>query len=110
MTLDGIPNPYDRASLVEYLHFMRLTDPLAKKVKNHMKYWYINWYKGNNAGNMNIWKLSTGQCVRSFPSAHQLGITSVHFTKDNLQVVTSSYDMLIRIHGLKSGKILKEFR
>jgi hypothetical protein len=38
MTMDGIKDPYTRASIIEYIQFMRLTDPLANKPKNHMKY------------------------------------------------------------------------
>ena len=37
-------------------------------------------------------------------------VTIIHFGKDNSQILTSSFDMTIRIHGLKSGKTLKEFR
>lgn len=43
-------------------------------------------------------------------NAHQQGITSVIFSKDSSQLLTTSYDNLIRLHGLKSGKTLKEFR
>lgn len=38
MTMDGIKDPYMRASIIEYIQFMRLTDPLANKPKNYMKY------------------------------------------------------------------------
>lgn len=37
-------------------------------------------------------------------------MTSVCFNKDGTQVLSGSYDHTIRIHGLKSGKTLKEFR
>ncbi len=38
MTMDGIRDPYIRASIIEYIQFMRLTDPLANKPKDYMKY------------------------------------------------------------------------
>jgi hypothetical protein len=38
MTMDGIKDPYMRASIIEYIQFMRLTDPLANKPKSYMKY------------------------------------------------------------------------
>ena len=28
MLIDGVKDPYQRACIVEYMHFMRLTDPL----------------------------------------------------------------------------------
>jgi WD40 repeat protein len=38
------------------------------------------------------------------------GVTSVTFARDGTQVLTTSFDHTARIHGLKSGKTLKEFR
>ncbi len=38
MLFDGIKDPYVRASIVEYIQFMRLTDPRAVKPKSYMKY------------------------------------------------------------------------
>ena len=32
------------------------------------------------------------------------------FSKDNSQIISSSFDTTVRAHGLKSGKTLKEFR
>ena len=38
------------------------------------------------------------------------GVTSVSFTRDGTQLLSSSFDTTLRMHGLKSGKTLKEFR
>lgn len=65
---------------------------------------------GSNDGVLKIWEIGTGKCMRKILAAHSQGITSVSFSKDNWQLLTSSYDMTVRIHGLKSGKMLKEFR
>lgn len=65
---------------------------------------------GSSDGKIAIWKVKTGQCQRQIPAAHTEGITSVCFSKDNSHVLSASYDQTIRIHGLKSGKMLKEFR
>lgn len=65
---------------------------------------------GSQGGKVKVWRLITGQCLRKFSPAHPQGITSIQFTKDSTQILTTSYDNTCRIHGLKSGKTLKEFR
>lgn len=65
---------------------------------------------GSQDGQLKVWKISTGACIRKFAQAHSSGITSVCLTKNNMQVLTTSFDMTARVHGLKSGKRLKEFR
>ncbi|KAI8853356.1 putative vesicle coat complex COPI, beta [Chytridium lagenaria] len=65
---------------------------------------------GSQDGNIKIWRVSTGQCIRRFISAHSQGVTSVKFSKDNTQVLSGSFDFTLRLHGIKSGKMLKEFR
>ena len=37
-------------------------------------------------------------------------VTCLQFSKDNSQLLSASFDMTVRVHGLKSGKTLKEFR
>ena len=32
------------------------------------------------------------------------------FSRDGSQVLSASFDGLVRVHGIKSGKMLKEFR
>ena len=65
---------------------------------------------GDREGRVKTWKLSTGVCVRKFPKAHAQGVTSLMFARDGTQLLTTSFDCTARIHGLKSGKTLKEFR
>jgi len=59
---------------------------------------------------LKVWRVRTGQCVRRFPKAHAQGITCVSFSKDSTQVASGSFDSAARVHGLKSGKLLKELR
>lgn len=65
---------------------------------------------GSSDGKIAIWKVKSGTCQKRIPAAHMEGVTSVCFSKDSTQVLSASYDQTIRIHGLKSGKMLKEFR
>lgn len=65
---------------------------------------------GSKGGQIKVFKLSTGACVRHFSQAHPQGITSLSFSRDGTQLLSASYDQTARIHGMKSGKALKEFR
>lgn len=65
---------------------------------------------GDTKGAIKVWKVRTGACVRKFPSAHTGGITSLEFARDGTQLLSASFDQSVRIHGLKSGRTLKEFR
>lgn len=65
---------------------------------------------GDAKGNIKIWRIQTGSCIRKFINAHSEGISALCFARDGTQVMSSSYDNLVRVHGLKSGRVLKEFR
>ncbi|OAD78498.1 hypothetical protein PHYBLDRAFT_176837 [Phycomyces blakesleeanus NRRL 1555(-)] len=65
---------------------------------------------GSTDGKITVWKVQTGISQRRLSPAHSQGVTSVCFNKDGTQVLSGSYDHTVKIHGLKSGKTLKEFR
>ena len=64
----------------------------------------------SESGKIKVWKITTGQCVKRFDSAHHKGINCLTFNKDGSQILSGAFDTTIRIHGMKSGKMLKEFR
>ncbi|KAG0205833.1 Serine/threonine-protein kinase smu1 [Mortierella sp. GBA30] len=65
---------------------------------------------GAQDGKIKVWRIQTGQCLRRYSPAHQGGVTSVCFSPDGTQVLSASFDLTVRLHGLKSGKMLREFR
>ncbi|KAF9433925.1 Serine/threonine-protein kinase smu1 [Entomortierella beljakovae] len=65
---------------------------------------------GAQDGKIKVFKIQTGQCLRRYSPAHQGGVTSICFSPDGTQVLSSSFDLTVRLHGLKSGKMLREFR
>ncbi|KAJ1972481.1 hypothetical protein H4R35_004650 [Dimargaris xerosporica] len=65
---------------------------------------------GSESGQIKVWTIQDGRCVRRFPSAHTQAVASLCFNKAGSQILSGSFDHTIRLHGLKSGKTLKEYR
>ncbi|KAI8981489.1 WD40-repeat-containing domain protein [Pilobolus umbonatus] len=65
---------------------------------------------GSSDGKIAIWKVQSGICQKKINAAHSEGIASICFNSSGNQIMTGSYDQTVRIHGMKSGKMLKEFR
>lgn len=65
---------------------------------------------GSTDGKIKVWRIRTAQCLRRLEHAHSQGVTSLSFSRDGSQLLSTSFDSTARIHGLKSGKMLKEFR
>jgi len=64
---------------------------------------------GDESGVIKIWRINDGKCLRKLMNAHEGGVTCCKFMAGNSQVISGSYKFLIRIHGLKSGNMLREF-
>jgi len=64
---------------------------------------------GGDRGTIKIWKIYDGLNVVTFGGAHQNAVTSLMFNKNGSQILSSSVDGLVKIHGLRSGRTLKVF-
>lgn len=62
------------------------------------------------SGEVAVWRLSTGKLVKSFPKYHEQGITHIAFSPDLQSILSCGFDNQIRVLGMKSGRVLKEFR
>ncbi|KAI8900800.1 WD40-repeat-containing domain protein [Globomyces pollinis-pini] len=65
---------------------------------------------GAQDGSIIVWSVKNGRSHVKFRTAHTQGITCLAFNSDGTQIVSSSFDQTVRIHGLNSGKTLKVFR
>ena len=67
---------------------------------------------GDKSGSIKVWKVSDGKCLRQI--AIQLGadlaaVTTVKLNPSNAKVYAACLDKSIKVFGLKSGSLLKEF-
>jgi WD40 repeat-containing protein SMU1 len=108
--------------------FIEIWDPLTGKLKSELTYQFenilmlhktsvtsLNFSKdskmlcsGDISGNIKIFKVANGKCLREFESAHSNAITSLLFSKDNSIIISGSMDSKVKLFGLKTGKIIKE--
>lgn len=65
---------------------------------------------GATDGRIKVWKVETGALLRKISGAHAGGVTCMCFSKDGMRVLSGSHDRTARVHGLRAGKLLKEFR
>lgn len=62
---------------------------------------------GSTDGKIAIWKLQSGICTRRFSPAHSQGVTSICFNKEANHILSGSYDHSVKIHHVKSGKLVR---
>lgn len=65
---------------------------------------------GDIDGNIKVWKVSDGVLVRNIERAHLKAIGAIKFVKNNNMLLTASHDFSIKLYGLKSCQMMKEFK
>jgi len=63
---------------------------------------------GDLKGNVKIWRISTGKCLKKFEKVFQDYISFMIFGRDISHLIISNKD--IKVMGMKSGNMLKEFK
>ena len=65
---------------------------------------------GDKEGCLKVWRLATGACVRKFPKAQPAALCALAWSRDGATLLSASSDGSVRSHGLKSGRVLQQFR
>jgi len=61
-------------------------------------------------GEIKVWALATGACIRKISDAHSGSINSLSLSIDGTQVLTAGEDGTARVFGLRSGNKICEMR
>ncbi|CAG9330777.1 unnamed protein product [Blepharisma stoltei] len=107
--------------------FIEVWDPYTGKLKTSLLYQQVEEFMvheesilslaclndyiaaGDSSGDINIWKIATGQCSIKFPSIHKSGVISLAWSEDSSKVVAGSPQGVIKILGLKAQTLLGEY-
>lgn len=65
---------------------------------------------GDSEGTIKIWNFTKGKCIKKLEKVHpDNGITCIRFNEGLSIIYSSSFDKVLKSHGLKSASLLKEF-
>ena len=64
---------------------------------------------GDNFGEVKVWSIATGKCLRTISAHDRSAISCVSFSPDGSHVLTGSQDSNCREFGLRTTRMLKEF-
>lgn len=65
---------------------------------------------GDRAGDISIWRLSTGQLVQLFKSAHLKSVSCILFHKNGKEILSGGHDLTVKLHGMRSNRTIRDFR
>ncbi|KAF7458678.1 WD40 repeat-containing protein SMU1 [Cryptosporidium felis] len=63
----------------------------------------------SNATDIKVWDYSKSTFIASISNAHEKHIMDFTFNRDGTCILSGSYDGVVKIHGLKSMKVIKYF-
>ena len=64
---------------------------------------------GDESGDILLWRLRSGRCVRTFKAAHASPVTAVAFGGMGSHILSGSALGTVSAHGVKSGRKIKDF-
>jgi WD40 repeat-containing protein SMU1 len=65
---------------------------------------------GDATGLVKVWKIDNGKCLREVAAHPNSSISCIDFSHDASHILTASHDTLCREYGLRTNRMLKEFR
>lgn len=65
---------------------------------------------GDSVGSIYVWNIKTGSCLCEFDRVHGGAITCIDFSPDGSRILSGSQDSTCREFGLRTKRMLKEFR
>ncbi len=64
---------------------------------------------GTLNGDVAIWRVSTGSCIKRIPKAHSSGVSAVRFSRDGNSLLTCGFDNALRLYNLRNGAMQREY-
>jgi WD40 repeat-containing protein SMU1 len=65
---------------------------------------------GDASGLVKVWRLDSGKCLREIAAHPQAPVSCLDFSPDASHVLSASHDTTCREFGLRTSRMLKEFR
>lgn len=65
---------------------------------------------GDRSGDISVWRLSTGQLVQLFKSAHLKSVSCLLFHRNDKEILSGSNDATAKLHGMRSNTTIRDFR
>lgn len=65
---------------------------------------------GDKSGDVRVWRIVSGKCLRRFPKVHPGGVTSVAISRDSSRVLAGGFSGAVKVLGMRSGKQVRELQ